>query len=912
MIYDQARNVQIDGVVAGRLDVKAAGTFVLSDTSTGVSPRWAQGPRGNSQPSYGLVGIGPDGAFRYEPDAESVRTGGPDTFTVVAGDFRGRATFVPVGVVVAPSSPTGGYAVTVNDAITAGGVVGGTVVGGEGRQGITFTADTSPEKGRVEVDPATGRFTYVPSLAARHRAAAREATSTDLTDSFTILVSGGRGGSFRIPVSIALEPYNTKPEVALSSAGLNVATGGVTTAVTGRDGDEDALSYIVTRGPSFGSVSPVAAGPLPSGDSLSFTYTPTDAARRGAAREGPRLDNFTVTVDDGHGGMVDTVVVVGIAPLNADPVVSVGMMADGVSATITGSDPDGDVLAYTVTAGPVSGSVTPVSTTGASAVFTYTPTAAARHAAAGGGPVTDGFVVTVTDGYGGSVAEWVTVAIAPANAVPAGFASANAPDLSGVVGGAVTGFDTDGDVLFYSLAGGPANGAVSLNAVTGAFVYTPTAVARHAAAGGGAATDGFTVRISDGFGGSVDVPVTLAIGPVNAIPVASFAAGSPDAVSGLVSGSVSATDADGDALVYTVSGGPAGGSVSLDAVTGAFSYIPTPAARQGAASAGPFTDAFTVVITDGYGGSVNQVVSVGIAPVLGCVGCAFVASSASNTVTAIDTDTNTVVASIPGGSGPFGVAVNPDGTRVYVSNDGGNTVSVINAVTNTLLTSITVGANPRGIAITSDGNRVYVTNRGANTVSVINTATNAVIATVPVGSYPNWIAISPDGSKAYVNNYFSNSVSVINIATNTVVATIGVGVYPFGVAFNPAGTRAYVANQGGGVSVIDTATNAVTATIAVGSGPFAVAFNPSGTRAYVTNHYAGTVSVIDTTTNAVTATITVGTNPSGVGVSPDGTRLYVAVGGNPSSVKVIDTATNTLLTSFTVANGPSILAMSPL
>ena len=49
----------------------------------------------------------------------------------------------------------------------------------------------------------------------------------------------------------------------------------------------------------------------------------------------------------------------------------------------------------------------------------------------------------------------------------------------------------------------------------------------------------------------------------------------------------------------------------------------------------------------------------------------------ANTVSMIDTASNTVVATVAVGSGPFGVAITPDGTRAYVANSASNSVSVI-------------------------------------------------------------------------------------------------------------------------------------------------------------------------------------------------------------------------------------------
>jgi YVTN family beta-propeller protein len=66
----------------------------------------------------------------------------------------------------------------------------------------------------------------------------------------------------------------------------------------------------------------------------------------------------------------------------------------------------------------------------------------------------------------------------------------------------------------------------------------------------------------------------------------------------------------------------------------------------------------------------------------------------------------------------------------------GNSVSAIDTATNSVVATIAVGANPSDIAISPDGKTAYVTNAGSNTVSVINTSTNVVTTTVTVGTNP--------------------------------------------------------------------------------------------------------------------------------------------------------------------------------
>lgn len=100
------------------------------------------------------------------------------------------------------------------------------------------------------------------------------------------------------------------------------------------------------------------------------------------------------------------------------------------------------------------------------------------------------------------------------------------------------------------------------------------------------------------------------------------------------------------------------------------------------------------------------------------------------------------------------MAAAPNGTRVYVANQNSGNVSVINTATNTVIATVPVGIGPSGVAITPDGTRAYVTNQGSDSVSVINTTNNTVIATIPVGDAPIALAITPDGTRVYVANQY--------------------------------------------------------------------------------------------------------------------------------------------------------------
>ncbi|TKI78257.1 YncE family protein, partial [Bacillus mycoides] len=129
---------------------------------------------------------------------------------------------------------------------------------------------------------------------------------------------------------------------------------------------------------------------------------------------------------------------------------------------------------------------------------------------------------------------------------------------------------------------------------------------------------------------------------------------------------------------------------------------------------------------------------------------AYVANSGSDTVSVIDTSSNTVVATVPVEVAPHGIAVSPDETFVYVANTSSNTVSVIDTSSNTVVATVPVEITPFDVVVIPNGQFAYVTNAGSDTVSVIDTSSNTVVATVPVGSAPHGIAVTPDGQFAYV------------------------------------------------------------------------------------------------------------------------------------------------------------------
>src|SRR5258706_16261865 len=112
----------------------------------------------------------------------------------------------------------------------------------------------------------------------------------------------------------------------------------------------------------------------------------------------------------------------------------------------------------------------------------------------------------------------------------------------------------------------------------------------------------------------------------------------------------------------------------------------------------------------------------------------------------------------------------PASTRAqnaYITNQSSSTVSVIDTATDTVIAAIPVGLTPFGVAVSPDGSKVYITNQSSNTVSVIDTAANMVSATIPVGLSPLGAAVNPDRGKGYVAHGFATSTTGMDKTTDT-------------------------------------------------------------------------------------------------------------------------------------------------
>ncbi|UUA74144.1 retention module-containing protein [Cellvibrio sp. QJXJ] len=514
-----------------------------------------------TNPVNGTLTLNPaTGSFIYTPNANY---NGSDSFVVTISDGNGGATTstVTIGVTPVNDAPTASNLnLTTNEDVAVPGQIVASDLDGDT---LAYAISGLPANGSVTLNPATGSFIYTPNA------------NYNGSDSFVVTISDGNGGTTTSTVTIGVTPQNDAP----TASNLNLTTNedvAVPGQIVANDLDGDTLAYAVTGVPTNGVVTLNPA-------TGSFIYTP-NANYNGS-------DSFVVTISDGNGGTTTSTVTIGVTPVNDAPTASNLNLTTNEDVAVPGqivaSDLDGDTLAYAVSGLPTNGSVTLNPATGS---FIYTPNANYNGS--------DSFVVTISDGNGGTTTSTVTIGVTPQNDAPTASNLNLTTNEDVAVPGQIVASDLDGDTLAYAVTGVPTNGVVTLNPATGSFVYTPNANYN--------GSDSFVVTISDGNGGTTTSTVTIGVTPQNDAPTASnLNLTTNEDVA--VPGQIIASDLDGDTLAYAVTGVPTNGVVTLNPATGSFIYTPN-ANYNG-------SDSFVVTISDGNGGTTTSTVTIGVTPV---------------------------------------------------------------------------------------------------------------------------------------------------------------------------------------------------------------------------------------------------------------------------------------------------------
>ncbi len=276
----------------------------------------------------------------------------------------------------------------------------------------------------------------------------------------------------------------------------------------------------------------------------------------------------------------------------------------------------------------------------------------------------------------------------------------------------------------------------------------------------------------------------------------------------------------------------------------------------------------------------------------------------SGNLAVIDAATGTLKTTVsygPGtGNGYVVMGLNDVTHKIYAANNSPNTVSVIDTTTNTVIGTIPVAGEPDGVAVDSSTNTIYIAG-DLGVLSVIDGATDTVVHTVAVGPGSISAAVDPVHDLVYTTNLGDGTVSVVDTLTNTVAHTIPLpGGAGQGVVADPATGKAYVSATDGNVYVIDGSTGTVIDMILGGSAPFAGTIDAATNTLFIPDYNNGTVRLIDLATDTVTATFSGIAGADGVAVDESTGTAYAAA-YNDGTIAVLQQVTSPTIGGLNVA-----------
>ncbi|MGZ5571441.1 MAG: YncE family protein [Usitatibacter sp.] len=317
-----------------------------------------------------------------------------------------------------------------------------------------------------------------------------------------------------------------------------------------------------------------------------------------------------------------------------------------------------------------------------------------------------------------------------------------------------------------------------------------------------------------------------------------------------------------------------------------------------------FTGANSITVVDTQTESVIATIALGGAPkAVGAIpGRRYAYAAGEDKIWAIDTFAQAVTAILPMPAGENSVAMDPRSPRAYVLSMD-DSVPLIPITRVVVLGSDIVGqvgsagyahVNAKAAAFSPDGTRAYFATADSQ-VAVIDSQLDHFVANIAVAgpAFVRGVATNAVLGRLYaaMNQYTvpRGRLAVIDLGSETVVGYVTVGMNPSDVVANPAGTRVYVANQDDDtVSVIETGSNLVVATVPVGHQPAAIDITPDGATVYVLSPADGAVSLISTATNTVTKAIHVGSATQAAGrfiggvIPPGTTGILTGLWWNPA------------------------------
>jgi YVTN family beta-propeller protein len=271
----------------------------------------------------------------------------------------------------------------------------------------------------------------------------------------------------------------------------------------------------------------------------------------------------------------------------------------------------------------------------------------------------------------------------------------------------------------------------------------------------------------------------------------------------------------------------------------------------------------------------------------------------------------------------------------YIANSASNTVTILDLVYLRVDRTLRVGDNPTTIALSPTRREAYILNTQApaqnGSVSVVDTEHNQVVATLPVRRTPVALSVDPTGRRAFVANSASNSISVLDLDTRRPIASVPTAQNPTSALISPDGRTLLVTFPASGTIGLFVAASADPKSNATGPllqirstfpncpGATSPVILPDSSKAFIACPAANQVLALSLAADPKSwaaktdpsllqdhalALLDVGASPSYLTLKPDGGEVFVSNTAS-GSISEISTQTNEVGSTFGIGDRPT-------
>jgi YVTN family beta-propeller protein len=183
----------------------------------------------------------------------------------------------------------------------------------------------------------------------------------------------------------------------------------------------------------------------------------------------------------------------------------------------------------------------------------------------------------------------------------------------------------------------------------------------------------------------------------------------------------------------------------------------------------------------------------------------YASATGTNELAVIDDQSLRVIARVPAGDYPDGIAYASKENKIYVSDLHGKSDTVIDAKTNQRLTTISVGGGAGNSQYDSVSDRIFVTVDGREELAEIDPNSDQVAARYPLigcqGSHG--LLIDSENRLAFAACEENSKLVVFDLQSKKATDTLSVGADPDVLAFDTTLHRLYVSAESGNISIFE-------------------------------------------------------------------------------------------------------------